>query len=197
MINFKKFASVFDGERMEYEIQNDLLYLASPSMIIRTYWPIADPPYDLVGHVKKADSGLLVNLFNRQTNLSNRTMFGAARETGLTFTVRSYKKKRTVSVLIAEPEGLVPYAVYVREDFLRILGKDFSLMLARGPLDMITVGNDKDDGKTCDFIAYITPIRLSEPSLSNLKEYAKAILYPFNQDKVTEVHNNLYDGGEA
>ena len=171
MIQLKKFIDTFKNEKTSYEIADNKLYLASRFMILATPWHSTEPPKIIKDKVLSADPGTLSSIYREQKDSFGKKFSCIAKETGITFQVPTGRKKHTVSVLVADQKDIVPYAVYVRENYLRIFGSKYTFISVQGPTDMVAICAG-------DCIGFMKPIQLPDYAAHNLKAHARAILFP-------------------
>lgn len=184
-MNFKKFVNTFRGQKMLYEFYDDTLLLASPQMIMALPCKAPVLPVALEGEVQKAHPGELLAIMSRQEESFSPDCFTVASETGLTFSLMWKNKNLPHSILLVEPEDEVPSAIYVREDYLKILGSEFSFLGVNDSRNMIVVGGSSSEAPG-NFLAYIILQRLSTGARENLQAIAAAILNANKEKKIYE-----------
>jgi len=173
-MNYKLFKKVFAGKKVIYAFEKKRLFLAAPQMVISIPSTSCILPAELRDFAKPAEPGEIQEMIRKQDASFKTYGLDIAYETGLTFSTTGLV--RNFAILLGTDSNNQDYAVYVRKEYLRILGTECNFLGIAGSRKVIFAGADRGGGDHNAYLAYILPSDMGDVHESNLQHIAEAIL---------------------
>lgn len=176
-MNYKLFKKMFSGQKVVYSFEKSRLFLAAPQMLISIPYPSRLLPSELRDFAVPEAPGEIQAIIRKQDQIFKEHGLDIGYETGLTLTTAGLT--RNYSILVGTDTNDRDYAVYVRKEYLRILGTECNFLGIAGSRNVIFAGSDHGGGEHNAYLAYILPANIGDVPKANMRHIAEAIL---NQD---------------